>query len=160
MFSPKRRAQTAKQHTTNPPHSSYVPLILIDPFSAMSKSIFSHFSQSRVHTLTATDEQSEETEDGPDHFEQVLMDSGQCSKWVERTLDAGRWFSLSARVSRWRARAHSLLTRSLSATDGICWGAWSSCLNAALSQMRPTSPTYQQQCIAAGRNQCPSSVQS
>lgn len=106
MFSSKRRAQTAKQHTTNPPHSSYVPLILIDPFSAMSKSIFSHFSQSRVHTLTATDEQSEETEDGPDHFEQV--DSGQCSKWVERTLDAG---SPSPRVSV--AGAHELTHYSL-----------------------------------------------
>lgn len=115
MFSPKGRAQTAKQHTTNPPHSSYVPLIQKDPFSAIlaeSKSIFSHFSfsclQSRVHTLTATDEQSEETEDGPNHFQQVLMDSGQCSKWVERTLDAG---SPSPRVSV--AGAHELAHYSL-----------------------------------------------
>lgn len=112
MFSPKGRAQTAKQHTTNPPHSSYVPLIQIDPFSEETKSIFSHFSfscsQSCVHTLAATDEQSEETEDGPNHFQQVLMDSGQCSKWVERTLDAG---SPSPRVSV--AGAHELAHYSL-----------------------------------------------
>lgn len=121
MFSPKGRAQTAKQHTTNPPRS-YVPLIQIDPFSAIlpeSKSIFSHFSfscsRSRINTLTATDEQSEETEDGPNHFERVLMDSGQCAKWVERTLDAG--CLCSPRVSVVGARSLTVCS------DGICWGA-------------------------------------